>query len=152
VSTFDIALKFVLDREGGYSDDPRDPGGRTNLGVTQRELDSFNSRHPEAGLPSDVKDLTADTVAPLYRADYWETIQGESLPSPTAILAFDCSVNQGPGRSRQLLGQTQDPIRFAQARLEHYLADANWSVYGKGWTRRLFAAVSLALSSTGKGE
>ncbi|HEX3586541.1 MAG TPA: glycosyl hydrolase 108 family protein [Candidatus Angelobacter sp.] len=38
---FENVLKFVLKDEGGFSNDPRDPGGMTNLGVTKRVWESF---------------------------------------------------------------------------------------------------------------
>ena len=41
---FALALALVLESEGGYVDDPRDPGGATNLGITRATLARWRGR------------------------------------------------------------------------------------------------------------
>jgi lysozyme family protein len=68
---FDSALKQVLDSEGGFSNDQRDPGGMTNLGVTQGTWEMW------VGHPVDEKEmrsLTPEKVAPMYKKKYWDAI------------------------------------------------------------------------------
>ena len=108
---YDRALEFVLAREGGKVDDPKDRGGRTAYGVTQRAYDASRPGKPSR----DVWDITPLEVIRIYRKGYWEAVQGDTLceASPHLALAvFDCAVNSGPGRAiRQLqtaLGVTAD--------------------------------------------
>ncbi len=75
---FESALASVLHHEGGYVHHPSDPGGRTNLGVTQRVWEEW------VGHPVDEKAmraLTPELVAPLYKTKYWDKIRGDDLPT-----------------------------------------------------------------------
>ncbi len=166
--SFDTALAFVLGWEGGYSNDVRDHGGATNLGITQRSLDTAQLAHPGWNLPRDVRDLKRPEAARIYRADYWDAVHGDDLPPGVALLAFDCAVNQGPGRARKWLQEatgvvadgdmgpmTMAAIReasacilireFALLRAMGYVTTGQMLVYGKGWYRRLFGAVIEAV-------
>lgn len=166
--SFDTALAFVLGFEGGFSDHPQDPGGATNLGITQATLDGFRRDHPEWGLPADVRGLKRAHAARIYRTGYWNPVHGDELPPGIALLAFDCAVNQGPGRAVRLLqeavGVTADGkigpktlaaiseaspstlIReYAMRRALAYVATGRMAIFGKGWFRRLFGAVIEAV-------
>lgn len=93
---FDRALEFVLAREGGKVDDPKDRGGRTAYGITQRTYDAYR-----AGKPSrDVWDIPPLDVLRIYRRSYWDAVQGDRLAAASpdvALCVFDCAVNSGPG-------------------------------------------------------
>jgi lysozyme family protein len=90
--TFERAVAIVLAYEGGFVDDPRDAGGATNFGISQRA-------YPEL----DIAALTEDQAKAIYHRDYWEPIQGDALPAPLAIMTFDAAVNMGVGTAvRQL--------------------------------------------------
>lgn len=91
--TLEDALAFTLGNEGGYVNHPADPGGATNFGIIQRNLDRWNGAHPELGFPGDVKDLTKEQASAIYRADYWRW-DGLS-DAPAAIKLFDIGVNCG---------------------------------------------------------
>ncbi len=93
---FDQSLSHVLDFEGGEVNDPRDPGGLTNRGVTQRTLDRCGKKYPEAGLPESVSDLEHEHVRFIYKVEYWNKCRCGDLPAPVAVLVFDAAVNQGP--------------------------------------------------------
>lgn len=100
-TVLDDALSFTLGNEGGYSNHPADPGGATNFGITQQVLDRWNGAHPEAGLPSGVKDLQRDQAEQIYRLDYW---RWDGLRDPAvAIKLFDIGVNCGVITSVKLL-------------------------------------------------
>lgn len=101
---FDDVLKAVLGFEGGYSDNPNDRGGKTNLGITEGTL----ARAHKAGLipHSDVKKLTRAEAATIYRAFYWDAIGGDELPEPLDQAAFDMAVNHGVGGAGRLLQRT----------------------------------------------
>lgn len=166
--SFDTALQFVLGFEGGYSNHPQDPGGATNLGITQRTLDAARAKHPAWGLPADVRGLKRAQAARIYRADYWDAVRGDELPAAVALLAFDCAVNQGVSRANRLLQEavdvTPDGIigprtlaavreasqttlirEYALARAFAYIATGRMTVFGRGWFRRLFGAVVEAV-------
>jgi len=97
MSRFDICLGFVLEREGGYVDDPSDKGGATNCGITQKVFDEFRSR---LGLPSlPVKDISAIDVGRIYRDAYWDKAKCWACPEPLDLVVFDSSVNHGVSRA-----------------------------------------------------
>lgn len=104
-NNFDRALSLVLKHEGGYIDHPRDPGGATNMGITQRTLADWRSRHGTRHTISaeDVKALTRTEAAAIYRARYWDAIGGDDLPSGLDYAMFDFAVNSGPSRAIKFL-------------------------------------------------
>lgn len=161
-----IALTIKL--EGGYVNNPADPGGATNMGVTQRYLD--NARKTDATLPASVKDLTVGQVTALYRLDQWAAVQGDALPPGVAALAFDGAVNEGPGTAVMLLQQAlgihvdgklgpatlaaigplvvshEDlALEYAARRATHYAA-LNKGIFELGWMRRLFKVYTAAVT------
>jgi lysozyme family protein len=87
------ALAFTLPHEGGFVDDPDDPGGRTNFGIAERS-------NPEAWADGVV---TPEEAREIYRAKYWNTIQGDRLPRHTAIATFDFAVHSGPATAAKAL-------------------------------------------------
>ncbi|HJV48064.1 MAG TPA: glycosyl hydrolase 108 family protein [Geothrix sp.] len=100
-SVLEEALAFTLGNEGGYTNHPADPGGATNFGIIQRNLDAWNALHSDLGFPTDVKDLTQSQAEAIYRADYW---RWDAIADPTiAIKLFDIGVNCGTGTSIKLL-------------------------------------------------
>ena len=93
---YDKCLKAILHHEGGYVNHPKDPGGETNLGVTKRVYEEF-------GGTKDMKELTVEDVAPIYKKGYWDKMKGDDLPSGLDLCVFDFGVNAGPGRSAKYL-------------------------------------------------
>ena len=135
--SFDRALAFVLRWEGGYSDHPEDPGGATNMGITQGTYDAWRKRR---GLPPrPVREITREEVAAIYRERYWAPLGCDKLPADLALMVFDCAVNQGPAKARELLERSGGDWRvLAALRLEHYTSLVKlWSTFGRGWSRRL---------------
>lgn len=165
---FDTALEHVLRYEGGEVNDPNDPGGHTNYGITQEALDRARWKYPDNGLPKSVSDLDAYTVRFIYRADYWDTCRCSDLPAAVAVLVFDCAVNQGTRDAalflQRVAGATEDgkigPRTVAAANqcdtgklcreyaarrgYDYALLDHLDDRYGLGWMRRLFACYDLA--------
>ncbi len=98
---FAPALKKVLVYEGGKVDDPHDPGGRTNKGVTQRV---FNSYLASVGRkPRDVYTMTDAECEAIYRKKYWNEIMGDDLPPGVSFVVFDGAVNSGVMQSGKWL-------------------------------------------------
>jgi lysozyme family protein len=153
---FRDCLELVLKHEGGYIDHPKDPGGRTNLGVTQRVWEEWIG-HPAT--EKDMRELTPAIVAPMYEMKYWRTSYCEKLPRGLDLLVFSMAVNAGSGRSVKLLqdaiGVVADGIigprtmarineanvetlidKFSEARTDYYKGLKLFPVFGRGWVAR----------------
>jgi lysozyme family protein len=145
---FETALRNTLEWEGGYSNDPSDPGGETKYGISKRA-------YPDV----DIKALTLETAATIYRRDYWDKARCDELPAPVAQCLFDSMVNQGPRTAIKLLQDSlsletdgimgphtisaaglADPEKTARkltlARIMRYVGTANFNIYGRGWIDR----------------
>jgi lysozyme family protein len=95
------ALPFVLRWEGGLVDDPEDPGGRTNQGITQRVYDGWRRRQ---GLPAqDVESIADAEVKAIYASDYWAPPRCDLREDPLDLVQFDTAVNMGVGRAVRFL-------------------------------------------------
>ena len=97
---FAACLPFLLTQEGGFVHDDDDPGGVTNLGVTERVwADWVGHSVTEA----DMRALTPAKVAPMYRARYWQAASCDKLPAGIDLAVFDFAVNGGVGRAGTML-------------------------------------------------
>jgi len=106
---FPPCLSAVLAVEGGFVDDPQDPGGMTNLGVTAGAWQGWVGHAPSQ---AEMRALTPDVVGPFYRANYWRAVNGDALPPGVNLVLFDHAVNAGAGRAgrlvQALIGAVQD--------------------------------------------
>lgn len=93
VSNFDRALAFTLEKEGGYINDPSDPGQRTDRGISARA-------HPDAWADGKITD---DEVQRIYRNGYWTPLQCDLLAWPLCLAVFDFGVHSGPGNAARCL-------------------------------------------------
>lgn len=166
---FGKALKVILHHEGGYVNHPRDPGGITNLGVTKHTWESWVKR---IVTPADMRALTPEKVAPLYRARYWDKVRADDLPAGLALCVFDFAVNAGPARAARylqaMIGSAQDGQigpksiaavnafvaqhgeaeairRYQQSRRDYYRRLPTFSTFGRGWLRRVREVETAAL-------
>ena len=89
---FDEIIEVVLHHEGGYVNDPDDPGGETNFGIAKRS-------HPDV----DIANLTKDGAKEIYKEQYWDKNKVEDLPADLRHIYFDMCVNQGKGRAVKIL-------------------------------------------------
>ena len=101
--TFDICLTFTLREEGGYVNDPSDPGGATNMGVTLATYRQW-SDDPNLG-DVQVKDMTLKTARAIYRSLYWNPLRADALPPGVDLSVFDMGVDTGIWCSAKLLQQ-----------------------------------------------
>jgi uncharacterized protein (TIGR02594 family) len=92
--TFELALRHILgpDIEGGYTNDPQDPGGPTNMGIT---LGTLRDWRGQAVTATNVQKLTAQERDAIYVCKYWFKSWADQLPPALAVMHFDCAVNQG---------------------------------------------------------
>ena len=91
-NNFEKCLEMLLHHEGGYVNNVHDKGGMTNLGVTKRVYDKWIGRE---STEQEMRDLTPDDVAPIYKKNYWNRVKGDSLPSGLDWACFDWAVNSG---------------------------------------------------------
>ena len=108
--SFDDCLKFVLQWEGGYVNDPHDRGGATNKGVTQAAYNEWRER--KLYDKRSVRDIEAGEVMQIYLEQYWKPARCPAMDSPMSLVMFDSSVNHGVGRAvkflQSVLGVEQD--------------------------------------------
>jgi lysozyme family protein len=146
---FDMAFERLIGHEGGYVNDPEDPGGETKFGISKRAYPTV-----------DIKNLTIDQAKAIYLRDYWTPVRARDLPWPLGLYMFDCAVNQGVTTAVRLLQQTlgvvvdgefgpltmraarasseRDAARFLAFRARRYAGTTNFDIYGTGWLTRLF--------------
>jgi lysozyme family protein len=166
-SNFTACLHEVLHMEGGFSDDPRDPGGPTNFGITRAELADVR-RAPVNTITEDMmKALTLDEAADIYRSRYWNISRCDDVPLGVDLMLFHFGVNAGPATSARLLqtvlGTSCDGTvgrqtaaaacrtdaaklidDLAQAQINHYRTREKFSTYGNGWINRVNRAQEVA--------
>ena len=148
---FEKMLKFVLQREGGYVNDPHDLGGETNKGITHN---TYNSYRKSKGLPvRSVKYITDDEVRDIYYNNYFKASGADKIENPKlALYVFDTAVNMGVSRAKSFLEQSKgNPDTFEKLRLAKYneFAKVNPSQqrYLQGWTNRVTAVRNFAESN-----
>ena len=136
---FDIALKFVLKWEGGYSENPNDLGGRTNKGITQNTYNAYLKAHNKP--QKSVKLITMEEVGNIYLYSYWIAAGCDKLPPKLAVLHFDSSINVGIGRANTFLKQSKKNVQtYIKLRHDKYVEFAkygNQKVFLSGWLNRL---------------
>lgn len=150
---FDQAFERVIWHEGGYVDDPVDPGGETKFGISKRAYPG-----------EDIANLTLERAKLIYRFDYWAPAGCDAVPDALRFALFDMAVNQGVKTAIKALQhavhETEDGIigprtlqaiqssdvgrllfRFTAARLVAYTRapDPQWARFGRGWIRRVAA-------------
>lgn len=92
---FDDIIEVVLEHEGGYVNDPKDPGGETKYGISKRS-------YPD----EDIKNLTRQRAIEIYYQDYWYKNKVDKVPSQLRHIYFDMAVNMGRGRAVKILQET----------------------------------------------
>lgn len=153
---FHKSLDIVLAHEGGYVDHPKDPGGRTNMGITQKVYEKYLGRDVTE---EEMKNMHINDVRVIYRENYWDKVQGDSLPMGVDFSTFDWAVNSGVSRSskaiQQIVKVTEDGVigpitikkileydpndiimSFADIRADFYKGLSTFDTFGKGWLNR----------------
>lgn len=165
-ASYEAALAFVLHHEGGFADNPADPGGATQFGITRATLAAWRGRPVSR---DDVRTLSPAEAGAIYRARYWQAIDGDNLPAGIDLIVFDAAVNSGPGRalrwlqdalevpadgilgpvSRAALARSDGTavIRaFTRQRQAFVEALPTFRTFGRGWSRRIRAAEKAGLA------
>ena len=155
--------------EGGFVDDPRDPGGRTNRGITQATYDAWLRGQGRGA--RDVLHITKAEADTIMATQYLDPVRFNDLPSGLDYSVGDFAANSGPARAvkelQKLVGAAPDGIMGAKTiaavdgadlagliaayndrRLDFLKSLKIWKTYGRGWGARVAGvkARSLALA------
>ncbi len=146
---FERILAFTHAYEGGWSDNPHEPGGATSHGVTLATYCHETGRRMSF---SDLRNIPMTTVSSIYRKKFWNVVNGDALESGVDLYGFELSVNNGPGEADRFLSMTAhlrgverihalDRLRLGFWR--HLVRE--WPFFRKGWCARENACLKLAL-------
>lgn len=135
---FQDALGFVAKWEGGEVNDPQDPGGHTNLGVTQATYDSYRA---SKGLPKQsVSNITKEEAERIYRENYWEASGAAEVAQTNpqlAIAMFNTAVNCGPAVAQRFKEESGGDVgKFLQLQKQYYQSLNGFQRFGEGWMNR----------------
>jgi lysozyme family protein len=157
LSNWPASLALVLKSEGGFSNNNADPGGVTMLGVTKKVWEAWVKRPVDV---AEMRALTPELVAPLYKAQYWDACKCDDLPRGIDYAVFDFAVNAGVSRASKTLqtalktggdgiigpatigvAVNADPDefleKFSAAKEQFYRGLPTFCHFGKGWLRRV---------------
>ena len=146
---FDQAFDRLMGHEGGYVNDPNDPGGETKWGVSKRSYPTV-----------DIKNLTRLDAKEIYRRDFWDAIHADQLYDGVAFQCFDFAVNSGiqtairhlqraigvaddgwwgpvSTAAAQAMSETDTIMKLNAGRLDFMTRLRVWPSFGKGWARRI---------------
>jgi lysozyme family protein len=158
---FDTFIRRILDHEGGYTNNPKDPGNWTGGKVGQGRLLGTKFGIAANTYPNvDIPGLTIEKASAIYRRDYWIASGADRMPPAVGFQLLDGAINSGVKRSVQWLQQAvgvtadgvvgprtiaavgaMDPadvvLMMLAARLA-FMADlTSWADFGRGWARRI---------------
>ncbi|VAW21849.1 hypothetical protein MNBD_ALPHA12-1605 [hydrothermal vent metagenome] len=178
MTRFATCLELILSLEGGYVDHKSDPGGSTNMGITRKTLARWRRVSPWWKLArGEVKSLKKSEAAAIYKAFYWDRCNCSALGAGLDLALFDFALNSGPVRAirtlQALVGVARDGIvgpltlaaidkktarlglatiieRLFNSRLSFLRRLNNFSVFGRGWQKRLRTVRSRALIMAGQ--
>jgi lysozyme family protein len=166
-SNFRRSLEAVLKHEGEWSNHPKDPGGATMRGITQRIYDSYRKNNGQA--IQTVRNISQAELEGVYYQNYWLMCRGDLLPAGLDYCVFDLAVNSGPGRAvkmlQAVLGVKVDGVpgnvtlaaanaasptktinALCDARMEFLKGlRSTWPTFGNGWTARVKGVRSMAV-------
>jgi lysozyme family protein len=139
LENFEAAFNALMQNEGGYSNNPNDPGGETNFGITKRVAVKW-------GYAGEMKDLPIEEAKRIAKAAYWDIMRCDTLPPPLDFQVFDAAYNSGTDRAQEWLEKSfnaADPdvekmvMRFDAYRLLFLDSLGTWPSFGRGWARRI---------------
>lgn len=100
--TFKTCVAIIIEHEGGLTDNPRDPGGITNWGISLRFLiEEDNQDHPT---PQTIKYMTQSQAEDIYRKFWWDAYHYSNFTQLLVVeKVFDLAVNMGGLAAHKLL-------------------------------------------------
>lgn len=150
---FDTAFGNLLSHEGGFSNHPDDPGGKTRYGITEAVA-------RRVGYRGNMDELPLDLAKRIYKAEYWDGVRADELPAQVRYVLFDAAVNSGVGQAIRWLQRaagveadgvigprtmaavaaidgSQLKARMLGQRLRMMTTLYNWPAFSRGWARRI---------------
>lgn len=146
---FDTAFERLIGHEGGWVNDPNDPGGETKFGISRRSY------------PTEIiRTMTLERAKEIYKRDFWGPAGCDAVPDALKFDLFDTAVNAGVKTAIKMLqksvGEDEDGIlgartlqavwnappqlidkRFNGHRLDHLNNLSTWPHFGRGWSQRI---------------
>ena len=161
MNSFDRAFDLLIGNEGGYVNNPKDPGGETNWGITKTVAVAN-------GYTGDMRTMPKETAKCIYKKMYWDKLQCDQLPFVVAFQLFDAGVNHGNSQAVKFLQRAlsvvddgvigaktiaavskledlQIVLLFNVERMNFYTDLKTFSTFGKGWIRRIASNLKLAI-------
>jgi len=151
--TFQQIFDRLIGHEGSYVNNPRDPGGETNWGITKRTAQAN-------GYQGSMRAMTREQAYKIYYSAFWLRYQCDKMPDAVAFQFFDAAVNHGLGNASRMLQRAVNVaddgiignmtiaaikkmaisdviMRLNAERLEFYCKLSTFATFGKGWVRRV---------------
>ena len=171
IELFEAALAHVLKMEGEWSDDPYDPGGPTNRGITLAVYAAAKNvtltDQNRSALVAELKQIDPAFVTEIYRTRYWAPSRAADMPPALALMHFDAAVNHGVGNAARMLQEAAQVLidgesgpqtmaailaipvsemveRYAEIRRVRYRSLGHFWRFGRGWLRRVDFIVAAA--------
>lgn len=166
-ANYAACFRHTLKSEGGWSNHPKDPGGATMRGVTQRVYDGYRKR--SARPLRSVRQIEDHELQAIYKKQYWDAVRGDDLPAGVDLAVYDFAVNSGVSRAAKYLqtvlrcnridghiGEATlamleeanriDVVKqLCDLRLKFLQGLDTWGVFGKGWSKRVKDVKETAL-------
>lgn len=160
MSFFNAAIERLLDIEGGYVNDPNDPGGETKYGISKRSYPHLN-----------IAELTRAEAIEIYRHDFWMVAVLDQYPAAISYQLLDAAVHHGIGTALRMLqravgvaddghigpvtlsalatvSDTDLVMRFLAERLAYMTRLRNWKRNATGWALRIVQDLRYAADDT----
>ncbi|WP_151749401.1 glycoside hydrolase family 108 protein [Acinetobacter seifertii] len=162
--TFDEVFERTIGHEGGYVNNPKDPGGETNWGITIKTA-------RENGYTGSMKSMSRLQAKEIYRVAFWNRTKCDQYTGAISYQIFDAAVNHGIGNAIRMLqravgvlddgavgNETLGAIKkmtlddvlilFIAERLEFYTKLSTFNSFGRGWARRVVGNLRYAAGDT----
>ncbi len=155
---FEICQAVTGKWEGGWSDHPDDPGGKTMYGITETRWHEYQDKMGMKRTP--VRNITMAQALKFYRSEFWLACGADKLFPGVDLAVYDASVNSGVSRGRKWLlasagsnDHSETVKKICRARLSFMQSLKIWKTFGKGWGRRVAdieaRGVAMALEAMG---
>jgi lysozyme family protein len=141
VDQFDRCHAVTAKWEGGWSNHAADPGGKTMYGVTEAVYHAWLREQGKPARP--VRNISMAEALALYKSNYWYAAKCNTLAVGVDLAVYDAAVNSGVSRGRKWLASSiggtdvETVKRICRTRLSFVQGLRTWSVFGKGWGRRI---------------
>lgn len=146
---FDTAFERLMGHEKGYVNNPNDPGGETNWGISRRSYPN-----------EDIKGMTQERAKEIFRRDFWNRVNADGLHDSIAFQLADLAYHSGPETAVRLfqralrvsddghwgpisqaaadsMSETDQIMRLNGVRLDWLTYRSNWPNASRGWARRI---------------